>query len=124
METFLSNGVEIAYVDFEPLTEDRGEPIVLVHGFASTHAVNWLFTQWVKTLTEDGRRVIVLTIAATADPQSSTIRRIIQSRPDGCGHRASARPSVDPARRRHGLFARRTHRHGAGARRRPSACAP
>jgi pimeloyl-ACP methyl ester carboxylesterase len=47
-------------VDFEPLTEDRGEPIVLVHGFASTHAVNWLFTQWVKTLTEDGRRVIAL----------------------------------------------------------------
>ena len=59
MQTFQSNGVEIAYVDFEPLTEDRGEPIVLVHGFASTHAVNWLFTQWVKTLTEDGRRVIV-----------------------------------------------------------------
>jgi pimeloyl-ACP methyl ester carboxylesterase len=59
METFLSDGVEIAYVDFEPLTEDRGEPIVLVHGFASTHAVNWLFTQWIKTLTEDGRRVIV-----------------------------------------------------------------
>ncbi len=60
MQTFQSNGVEIAYVDFEPLTEDRGEPIVLVHGFASTHAVNWLFTQWVKTLTEDGRRVIAL----------------------------------------------------------------
>ncbi|MGJ0394703.1 MAG: alpha/beta fold hydrolase [Methylocystis sp.] len=62
MQTFQSNGVEIAYVDFEPLTEDRGEPIVLVHGFASTHAVNWLFTQWVKTLTEDGRRVIALDI--------------------------------------------------------------
>lgn len=60
METFHSDGVEIAYVDFEPLTEDRHEPIVLIHGFASTHAVNWLFTQWVKTLTEDGRRVILL----------------------------------------------------------------
>lgn len=60
MDTFVSNGVEIAYSDFEPLTEDRREPIVLVHGFASTHAVNWLFTQWVKTLTEDGRRTIVL----------------------------------------------------------------
>lgn len=59
METFLSDGVEIAYLDFEPLTQDRGTPIVLIHGFASTHAVNWLFTQWVKTLTEDGRRVIV-----------------------------------------------------------------
>jgi pimeloyl-ACP methyl ester carboxylesterase len=58
METFVSNGVEIAYSDFEPLSDDRHEPIVLIHGFASTHAVNWLFTQWVKTLTEDGRRVI------------------------------------------------------------------
>jgi pimeloyl-ACP methyl ester carboxylesterase len=60
MDTFVSNGVEIAYSDFEPLTEDRREPIVLIHGFASTHAVNWLFTQWVKTLTEDGRRTVVL----------------------------------------------------------------
>ncbi|MBI1866989.1 MAG: alpha/beta hydrolase [Methylocystis sp.] len=59
MEQFLSNGVTIAYVDFPPLTDDRHEPIVLVHGFASTHAVNWLFPQWVKTLTGDGRRVIV-----------------------------------------------------------------
>jgi pimeloyl-ACP methyl ester carboxylesterase len=59
MEQFLSDGVEIAYLDFEPLTEDRHEPIVLIHGFASTHAVNWLFSQWVKTLTEDGRRVVV-----------------------------------------------------------------
>ncbi|KAF2990213.1 alpha/beta hydrolase [Methylocystis sp. MJC1] len=60
METFVSNGVEIAYSDFEPLGDDRREPIVLIHGFASTHAVNWMFTQWVKTLTEDGRRVVVL----------------------------------------------------------------
>jgi pimeloyl-ACP methyl ester carboxylesterase len=59
MEDFLSNGVGIAYLDFEPLTADRHEPIVLIHGFASTHAVNWLFTQWVKTLTEDGRRVVL-----------------------------------------------------------------
>ncbi len=60
MQTFLSGGVEIAFADFEPVTEDRKEPIVLIHGFASTHAVNWLFPQWVKTLTEDGRRVILL----------------------------------------------------------------
>jgi pimeloyl-ACP methyl ester carboxylesterase len=59
METFVSNGVEIAYSDFGPLSEDRQEPILLIHGFASTHAVNWMFTQWVKTLTEDGRRVVV-----------------------------------------------------------------
>jgi pimeloyl-ACP methyl ester carboxylesterase len=60
MEEFLSDGVAIAYLDFEPVAADRNEPIILIHGFASTHAVNWLFTQWVKTLTEDGRRVILL----------------------------------------------------------------
>lgn len=60
MEQFRSDGVQIAYIDFPPLTEDRHEPIVLIHGFASTHAVNWLFPQWVKTLTEDGRRVVLL----------------------------------------------------------------
>ncbi len=58
MESFLSDKIEISYTVFEPLEQDRREPIVLVHGFASTHAVNWLFTQWVKTLTEDGRRVV------------------------------------------------------------------
>jgi pimeloyl-ACP methyl ester carboxylesterase len=60
MEKFDSDGVEIAFIDFPPLTDDRREPIVLIHGFASTHAVNWLFTQWVKTLTENGRRVVLL----------------------------------------------------------------
>jgi pimeloyl-ACP methyl ester carboxylesterase len=59
MEDFLSDGVGISYLDFEPLAADRHESIVLIHGFASTHAVNWLFTQWVKTLTEDGRRVVL-----------------------------------------------------------------
>lgn len=60
MEEFLSEGVAIAYVVFEPREQDRNEPIVLIHGFASTHAVNWLFNQWAKTLTEDGRRVVML----------------------------------------------------------------
>jgi pimeloyl-ACP methyl ester carboxylesterase len=62
MDQFSSGGVGVSYIDFEPLTEDRREPILLIHGFASTHAVNWLFPQWVKTLTEDGRRVVVLDV--------------------------------------------------------------
>ena len=48
MEEFLSEGVGISYVVFEPREQDRNEPIVLIHGFASTHAVNWLFNQWAK----------------------------------------------------------------------------
>ncbi len=59
MQEFLSDGVKIAFLDFPPEGEDRGEPILLIHGFASNHGVNWLFPQWVKTLTRSGRRTIV-----------------------------------------------------------------
>jgi pimeloyl-ACP methyl ester carboxylesterase len=55
MKSFSNNGVEIAYLD-----EGEGEPIVLVHGFASTKDVNWVNPGWVSTLTRAGRRVIAL----------------------------------------------------------------
>ncbi|WP_395664267.1 alpha/beta fold hydrolase [Methylocella sp.] len=58
MQMLADGGARIAYVDEKPVGFDRGEPIVLIHGFASNHAVNWFFPQWVKTLTEDGRRVV------------------------------------------------------------------
>ncbi len=60
MLEFSGEGARLAFVDEPPLGFDRGEPILLIHGFASNHAVNWLFPQWVRTLTEDGRRVIAL----------------------------------------------------------------
>jgi len=60
MQSFSSAGVRIAYIDTPPAAEDRKEPVILVHGFASNHAVNWVNTQWVKTLSQDGRRVIAL----------------------------------------------------------------
>lgn len=54
----MDHGVRLAFIDEHPVGRDRGEPILLIHGFASTHAINWVFPQWVKTLTEAGRRVI------------------------------------------------------------------
>jgi pimeloyl-ACP methyl ester carboxylesterase len=55
MQRFRHDGVEIAYLD-----EGRGEPVVLVHGFASTAQVNWVHPGWVATLTTAGRRVVAL----------------------------------------------------------------
>jgi pimeloyl-ACP methyl ester carboxylesterase len=58
MKVYDNGGVPLAYIDAPPTGEDRGEPILLIHGFASNHAVNWVHTHWVRTLTHAGRRVI------------------------------------------------------------------
>jgi len=55
MPTFKNGDVEIAYLD-----EGEGDPIVLVHGFASNKEVNWVMPGWTSTLRRDGRRVIAL----------------------------------------------------------------
>jgi pimeloyl-ACP methyl ester carboxylesterase len=55
MPSFAHGDVEIAYLD-----EGEGEPIVLVHGFASNKEVNWVYPAWVSTLTRAGRRAIAL----------------------------------------------------------------
>jgi pimeloyl-ACP methyl ester carboxylesterase len=55
MPSFRNGEVEIAYLD-----EGEGEPVVLVHGFASTKEVNWVNPGWVSTLTRSGRRAIAL----------------------------------------------------------------
>src|SRR5579863_10355996 len=55
MQRFRYDDVELAYLD-----QGEGEPIVLVHGFASTAAVNWVHPGWITTLVNDQRRVIAL----------------------------------------------------------------
>ncbi|HWV51861.1 alpha/beta hydrolase [Pseudorhodoplanes sp.] len=55
MPSFKNGAVEIAYLD-----EGQGDPIVLIHGFASNREVNWVYPGWVSTLTGAGRRVIAL----------------------------------------------------------------
>lgn len=54
MPSFLSGGVEIAYE-----VEGAGEPVLLIHGFASNVQMNWVETNWAKTLVDDGRQVIM-----------------------------------------------------------------
>ncbi len=56
---FQSGDLRLAYDDYSPEGQDSGDPILLVHGFASSAAVNWIETGWVKTVTDVGRRVVV-----------------------------------------------------------------
>jgi len=55
MPSFNHDDVEIVYLE-----EGEGEPIVLVHGFASSKNVNWVYPTWVSELRKGGRRVIAL----------------------------------------------------------------
>jgi pimeloyl-ACP methyl ester carboxylesterase len=70
MPYFKHDGLDFAFLD-----EGEGEPILLVHGFASNKEINWVLPLWVATLKEAGRRVIAL---------------------DNRGHGASSKPH-DPA---------------------------
>lgn len=54
---FEHDDLRLAYFD----EGDRdGEPVLLIHGFASTASVNWVHPGWLKTLGEAGYRVIAL----------------------------------------------------------------
>lgn len=55
MQRFDSHGVEIAFID-----EGTGDPILLIHGFGTTAAINWVRSGWVAALKGIGRRVIAL----------------------------------------------------------------
>ena len=55
MPSFHNGAVEIAYLD-----EGEGDPILLVHGFASSKNVNWVYPTWVSELRKNGCRVIAL----------------------------------------------------------------
>ncbi len=55
MPTFSSDGLYLAYVD-----EGAGDPVLLIHGFASNIRENWVDTQWVSFLTRNGFRAIAI----------------------------------------------------------------
>lgn len=55
MPRFRHGPVELAFLD-----EGEGDPVLLIHGFASNKDVNWLITSWVTTLTRAGRRAIAI----------------------------------------------------------------
>ncbi|MEN2495311.1 MAG: Non-heme chloroperoxidase [Hyphomicrobiaceae bacterium hypho_1] len=54
-KSFNSDGVIIAYTD-----HGNGDPILLLHGFASNFVVNWIETKWISYLLGENRRVIAI----------------------------------------------------------------
>lgn len=62
MPRYESDGLSLAYID-----EGKGEPILLIHGFASTATVNWVNTGWVDLLVKAGRRVIAVDVRGHGD---------------------------------------------------------
>ena len=59
MQHFSSSGVDIAFID-EGVAEATLGAVLLIHGFASNVAVNWVDPGWVRTLRRAGYRVIAL----------------------------------------------------------------
>jgi pimeloyl-ACP methyl ester carboxylesterase len=55
MDIFETGGIEIAYT-----VQGEGDPVLLIHGFASNARTNWIDTRWVSFLAGNGFRVIAL----------------------------------------------------------------
>ncbi|AWC24322.1 Dihydrolipoyllysine-residue acetyltransferase component of acetoin cleaving system [Aminobacter sp. MSH1] len=57
IDHFSHEGFGLAFLDLPPAS-GRGDPVLMIHGFASSHFVNWVSPGWFKTLTEAGYRAI------------------------------------------------------------------
>ncbi|HYS48539.1 MAG TPA: alpha/beta hydrolase [Xanthobacteraceae bacterium] len=126
MPRFQNGSVEIDFLD-----EGEGDPVVLIHGFASTKEVNWAFPGWVSTLRRAGRRVIALdnrghgrstklywpqdyAIDAMASDARALLAHLDLPRADFIGYSMGARISAFLAAR-HGEIVRAAVLAGVGA---------
>lgn len=57
MQFFSHDGFELAFLDRQPAS-GGGDPVLMIHGFASSHYVNWVAPGWFKTLNDAGYRAI------------------------------------------------------------------
>lgn len=103
MPHFFSDGHELAYQE-----EGSGDPILLIHGFASNRTINWVYPGWLETLVKTGRRVVLFDnrghgesarfydpqdyrLAAMADDASALLDHLAIERADVMGYSMGAR---------------------------------
>jgi pimeloyl-ACP methyl ester carboxylesterase len=55
--SFRNDGLDLAYFDDG---DPAGEPVLLIHGFASSASVNWVYPGWLRTLGDAAYRVIAI----------------------------------------------------------------
>jgi pimeloyl-ACP methyl ester carboxylesterase len=61
MQTFSSDGVRIAFIDEGPSgSGSDADPVLLIHGFASSVRYNWREPGWIALLVRNGLRVIAI----------------------------------------------------------------
>jgi pimeloyl-ACP methyl ester carboxylesterase len=57
MQSLSHDGFDLAFLDRQPAS-GQGDPVLMIHGFASSHYVNWVAPGWFKTLNDAGYRAI------------------------------------------------------------------
>lgn len=57
MPSFTNDNLRLAYFDEG---EPAGDPVLLIHGFASNKTINWVNPGWLKTLADAGYRVVAI----------------------------------------------------------------
>lgn len=55
--SFVHDGLKLSFFDEG---DPAGPPVLLIHGFASSASVNWVYPGWLKTLGDAGFRVIAI----------------------------------------------------------------
>jgi pimeloyl-ACP methyl ester carboxylesterase len=60
LSTFDHDGFTIAYADWQGEAAPDAEPVLLIHGFASSMQYNWIAPGWVETLLKAGYRPIAM----------------------------------------------------------------
>jgi pimeloyl-ACP methyl ester carboxylesterase len=96
---FTSGDIEIAWYE---AGDPEAFPVLLIHGFASTAHVNWVFPGWVKTLEQAGYRVIALDNRGHGSPTNRTIRKPTTPKPwlptrPACSIRSMLEPRMSSA---------------------------